>query len=55
MMNETMNGYIQVEQQDPTTVIVLAVVVCLSEILPFLPIKQNGLLHTIITLIRRNQ
>jgi hypothetical protein len=38
--------------EDPTVAIVLAIIVCLSEIMPLLPIKQNGILHTLVTLFQ---
>ena len=48
-MTNTTTELMEQVVQDPTTIIVLSVVVMLSEILPLLPIKQNGILHTLIT------
>ena len=53
-MNSTIiEDVISENQQDPTAVIVLSFILFLSEIMPVLPIKQNGILHTIVTLLQK--
>ena len=53
--NSSTTAEIILEQvsQDPTTVIVLASIVFISEIMGVLPIKQNGILHSIVTLFMK--
>ena len=53
MSNTTSDMVMEQVVQDPVTVIVLASVLFLSEIMPVLPIKQNGILHSIVTLFQK--
>ena len=53
MSNTTSDMVMEQVVQDPVTVIVLASVIFVSEIMGVLPIKQNGILHTIVNLLQK--
>ena len=40
-------------QNDPVAVIILATALFISEVMPVLPIKPNGVLHSLLTLCQR--
>ena len=40
-------------RSDPVAVIILASALFISEVMPVLPIKPNGVLHSLLTLFQR--
>ena len=52
-MNSTTDVVVESIQNDPVAVIILASALFISEVMPVLPIKPNGVLHSLLTLFQR--